>query len=494
MQKQVLFLITGLLLVLYACRKDFEGDATTQGTPETYAVVDSVKRDSNNMLSTTVSANWWGVSKTGIIKGYETSIDNQQTWQYTTAQKGTFLLSLPVGFDHGNLPIFVRAIDNLGQKDPTPAVMVFPVKNTPPSARFDYSTGRKISTFPAFRYNWIVNDVDGTQDIQAVEVVLNDTNKTPLILPGNAIASSFVATQTGGVFDTSLLVYVNNKTTPYTDKLNGVVYNTRNKIYIRAVDRVGSKSAWAVDSIMIKRPVSDFLMINDYRSSKTIVQNFYIAQLNLLGAPHNVFDTVDAISDQLPSDVFTTVKVMEFYKKILWYSDDPNSTMGLAQLVTETFFSHGGRMFLICEIPNDFPYNSNYFNFTPVQELVLPPSGTILRMNTGAVMYPHIAGNGWPTLKATTILSSARPFLTFQQPSGTFAYDSICRADLLGQNTSGTTPWQYPDQPANVMSVRKKVSNGKTDMIFLTLPLNKLNGNNNMDSLFKKALIGELEF
>jgi hypothetical protein len=494
MQKQILFLLTVLLLVVYACRKDFEGEATTQATPDTYAVVDSVKRDSNNLLSTTVTASWWGVSKTGFVKGYETSIDNQHTWQYTTKQKGTFLLNLPVGFDRGNLPIYIRAIDNLGHTDPTPAVMIFPVKNSPPTVAFDYLTGRKTTTLPAFRYSWLSYDVDGPQDIQAVEVVLNDTNKNPLVLPGNAIASTFAATQTGGVFDTSLLVYVNNKTTPYTDKLKGVVYNTRNKIYVRVVDRVGAKSAWAVDSIFIKRPVSDFLMVNDYRSSKISVETFYVNQLNILGPPYNVFDTIESIVDQLPTDLFTTIKVMEFYKKILWYSDDPNSTLGLAQLVTETFFSRGGRMFLICEMSNEFPYNSSYFSFTPVQELVLPPGGVILRMNTGAVMYPHVAGNGWPTLKSTAILSSARSFLTFQQPSGTFAYDSICRADLLAQNSSGVTPWVYPDKPTNVMSKRKKIVTGKTDMIFMTLPLNKLNGNNNMDSLFRMALINELEF
>jgi hypothetical protein len=490
-----LFIIGSLfLLAIIGCRKDFEGEANDQHLPETYVVVDSIARDSNNLLSTTVTASWWGQSKSGFIKGYETSIDNQQTWQYTAKQSGSFLLNLPIGFDRGNLPIYVRAIDNLNQKDPTPAVMVFPVKNSPPTLIFDYATGRKTVSLPAFRYTWITNDVDGPLDIKEIELVLNDTNKAPLILPGNTLAASFVATQSGGVFDNSFSVYTNTKTTPYADKLTGAVYNQRNKIYIRAVDRVGAKSAWAVDSIMIKKPVSDFLMVNDYRSSKVVVEAFYVNQIKALGANYALFDTIESITDQMPSDVFTQIKLLEFYKKIVWYSDDPNSTLALAQLITESFFSKGGRMFLVCEMPNEFPYNSNYFNFTPIQELVLPPSGTVLRMNTGALMYPHIAGNGWPTLKATTILSSARPFYTFSQPSGTFSYDSLCRADLLAQNTSGTTPWQYPTAPSNVMCKRNKISTGKADLIVMTLPLNKLNGNNNMDSLFKMALVNELEF
>jgi hypothetical protein len=494
MQKNIFLLYAVVLMAIVACRKDFEGEVNNQQSPETYTVVDSVVRDSNNLLSTTVTASWWGESKSGFIKGYETSIDNQQTWQYTEKQSGSFLLNLPIGFDRGNLPIFIRAIDNLNQKDPTPAVMVFPVKNSPPVLLFDYSTGRKTVTLPAFRYSWIATDVDGLLDIKEIEIVMNDTNKVPLILPGNTTAASFVANHSGTNFDTTLIVYTNNKTTPYTDPLNGVLYNQKNKIYIRSVDRVGAKSAWAVDSMLIKRPISDFLMVNDYRSSKVVVESFYVNQLNALGAPYNLFDTIESITDQLPSDVFTQVKVMEFYKKIIWYSDDPNSSLGLAQLITESFFSMGGRMFLVCEMPNEFPYNSGFFNFTPVQELVVPPAGTVLRMNTGAEMIPHIAGSGWPTLKSTTILSSARPFYTFAQPSGTFSYDSLCRADLLAQNTSGTTPWQYPTMPCNVMSKRKKLSTGKADMIMMTLPLNKLNGNNNMDSLFRMALINELEF
>jgi hypothetical protein len=493
MQKLAFLFIT-IVLVLVACRKDFEGQADEQANPETYAVVDSIRRDSNNLLSTTVIASWWGQSKIGFIKGYYVSIDNKLTWQFTTKQTGTFLLNLPIGFEKGELPIYIKAVDNLGNEDQTPAAMVFPVKNSPPTIAFDYTTGRKIVTLPAFRYTWIPTDVDGAQDIAAIEIVLNDTNKAPLILPGNSIAATFVATQTAGVFDTVLSVYQNNRTIPFAHKLNGVVYNALNKIFIRSVDRVGAKSGWALDSITIKRPVSDFLMVNDYRASKTTVEAFYVNQLKNLGAQYGQFDTIESITDQLPTDNFTTIKVMEFYKKIIWYSDDPNSTLALAQLVTETFFANGGRMFMICEMPNEFPSNSGYFSFTPVQELVTPPSGTVLRMNVGAVMYPHVAGSGWPTLKSTAILSSARPFYTFTQPSGTFGYDSLCRADLLAQNTSGVTPWVYPTHPTNIMSKRTKISSGKTDLIFLTLPLNKLNGNNNMDSLFRKAIINELEF
>ena len=489
MRKLLLFCVL-IGVVAVSCRKDFEGKENTQTLPETYTVVDSIRRDTNNLLTTTVEARWWGESKKGFISGYEVSIDNQQTWTFTKDQKGSFLLNLPVGQQSGNLPVYVRAVDNLGQKDPTAAIMVFPVKNSAPALEMDYSRGRRTSAFPAFRYYWTATDIDGPLDIQNIEIVLNDTTKAPLVIPGNSIAASFVAQVTAGVFDTVLFVYQNNRSVPFPDKLNGVLYNQLNKIYIRAVDRVGLKSAWARDSVFIKRPKSDLLLINDY-STKGPVQTFYNAQLSNLGVGYNLFDSVITIASDLPDDVFTIVKTLEFYKRIVWFSDNPNSTLGLAQLVTANFFQQGGRMFLVCEMPNDFPYNSNFFSFTPIQELVVPPAGITLRMNIGELMYPHIAGSGWPVLKSTSILSSARPFVTFSTPSGAFTYDSTCRANILAQNVNGTTAWTGA---STVLSKRIKVGSGKTDMIVCTLPLNRLNGNGNMDSLFRKALINELEF
>jgi hypothetical protein len=488
MQK-LLFFCTVLLVLLYSCKKEFDGERNNQNAPETFTLVDSIIRDSNNLLSTTVKASWWGVSKSGFISGYEVSIDNQQTWQFTKAQDGTFLLNLPLGFAKGNLPIFVRAIDNIGQTDPTPAVMVFPVKNTAPTIVFDYLTGRRTITYPAFRYYWITTDLDGPQDIQSIEIVLNDTNKTPLVMPSNTIAASFVALNNNGVFDTSCWVYQNTRSVPLAEKLHGIQFNKLNYIFIRSVDRVGAKSAWVRDSITIKKPKSDLLLVNDY-STKGPVQNFYNAQVSNLGPAYSNFDSVLSLTD-LPADVFTIIKTLDFYKRIVWYSDNPTSTLGLAQLVTQNFFLQGGRMLMTCEMPNDFPYNSDLLNFTPVQELALPPSGTILRMNIGEIMYPHIAANGWPTLKATAILSSARPFVTFSQPSGAFTYDSTCKANILAQNTQGTTAWTGP---SNVLSKRVKVNTGKPDLLFLTLPLHRLNGNNNMDSFFRQALITELAF
>jgi hypothetical protein len=186
--------------------------------------VDKIDRSGDLRLTTTIEAHWWGVSQTGIIKGYEVSTDNQQTWQFTTKQSGTFLLTLPAGKDTADIAVYVRAIDNLGQRDPTPASTLYPVKNTPPAIAIDNSNGHKSTTFPAFRYYWIASDTDGVADIQGIEVAFNDTT-TLYQLPANASAASFVAQVSGGVTGNSFQVFVNSKITPQPDLLTGILYN-----------------------------------------------------------------------------------------------------------------------------------------------------------------------------------------------------------------------------------------------------------------------------
>ena len=77
------FVFLVVITLFTTCKKDFTGDAKMQSLPETYMVVDKISRSGDLRLSTTIEAHWWGVSQTGLIKGYEVSIDNQLTWQFT---------------------------------------------------------------------------------------------------------------------------------------------------------------------------------------------------------------------------------------------------------------------------------------------------------------------------------------------------------------------------------------------------------------------------
>ncbi len=501
-----LIAIVFILWGIQSCTKEFEGDRDAQTAPETYAVVDSIKRDSSNLLVTTVTGFWWGHSPAGFIAGYEVSTDGQQTWTYTKNQSGSFLLSLPFGSSKGELPIYIRAIDNLGQKDPTPARMVFPVKNSNPKIVFDFiSNKRPLKSFPIIKLAWTTTDIDGIADIDRFELFLNDTNNTAFAVPGttkdatisDSIFNSSVRIEgrvSGGVFQPECNVYTGSKITPLAGTLPGMVYNSWNYIYLRAIDRTGNKSAMIKDSIWIKRPASDFLIVNALVGSASSTFSFYANQLKNIGGNLSLFDTLIGITtqfynDELYNDAVTQSRTFSLFKNIIWLTDDANS-LATCQQNTGEFFNNGGSMFIVTEISNDFPFNSEVFGFTPVASLVVPPPGGNIRMNVSELVTPYATG-GWPLLKSTAILSNSRPFYTLTTSSGLYSYDSIYRANLINQTTSGTTAWTGP---SNVMSKRKRVSSGKSDLIFFSLPLHRLNGNNNVDSLFRKVLIDELGF
>jgi len=109
------------LLAIVACKKGFDGEKTPQSPPNTFMAVDSIHRVGADRLTTRVVANWWGTSEVGFVVGYEVSVDSMKTWQYTTRQDSAILLNIPLGSDSADIHIFVRAVDNLGQRDPSPA-------------------------------------------------------------------------------------------------------------------------------------------------------------------------------------------------------------------------------------------------------------------------------------------------------------------------------------------------------------------------------------
>lgn len=481
----IVFLLT---VSAYGCKKEFEGDRKDFAAPETFLVVDSIYRSGDTRYTTTVEVHWWGSVQTGYIKGYEVSIDDQQSWTFTTRQDSTFLLTLPNGQDTADIRIYVRTVDNRDVVDPTPASTSYPVRNTAPTIAFDFSTGKKTKAFPAFRFNWILQDIDGLADISTVQVGLNDTVSNLVDLPSSVTAATFIGERLNGNFTGTYTLFNNTQTTPFAQKLQGGVFDEYNFIYLRAIDRTGAKSSWVKDSILIKRPKSGLLFINDYNNNKSLITTFYSNRLLNLGSGFASFDTVVSLLDELPSDVFTTTKTFEFFDRIIWATEDPTRGLGTAQTSTTSFFNNGGKIFMVLEIANDVAADASFFSFTPIEKLVIDP-GRSFRMATGDQVFGY--DNTWPVLKASGIITYPRPFTTYTQSTGLFSYDSLARAELRSFGPGGAQVWSGP---SNIMSKRINVQSGKTDFVTLTVPLHLLNANNNVDSFFKKVVIDELAF
>lgn len=494
------FLFIFAIFGLAACKKGFEGTKNPVPAPETFVVVDSIFRTGENRLTTSVDAYWWGNSSGGFITGYEVSTDNMLSWQFTKSQDSTFLLKIPPGQDSADIVIYIRAVDNLGQKDPSPASTLYPIKNSKPEVKFIFSqpiggiaSQNPSIVFPVLKYTIFGTDPDGNEDIKGYELYLNDTNAIPYSLPANTI--SFLLQSNNPKADSSAcIVYVNGSNNALSKPISGLKHNAANIIYIRVIDNALSKSRYiATPAIWVKKVSSDVLLLNGYSSNKFFVQNFYTANLKANGI--SKFDTLQAteiVNDnytQLQPDFQTQAKTFALFKKMVWFGDNASFMLSFGQRSTTDFFNNGGALFLAVAINSSFDPLSNFLDWTPIRSLINPPSGSIFRVNINAVVNP--VNPTWPNIKSTAIIASARPFeISYNTPS--IAYDSLYFNGIIESKT-GQSPVDWKGV-STLMAKRYTVSNQKTNFIISSIPLERFNGLTNCDTLFNKIFISELGF
>lgn len=501
MLKRILIFIIPALAVISACKKGFEGNPSQVPPPETFMAVDTLYRTGENRLTTLVQANWWGNSKGGFITGYEVSTDNQVTWTYTRSQDSTFLIRIPPGQDTADVVIYVRAIDHLGQKDLSPASTLFPIKNSKPSVKFVFSqpvggipSQNPTICFPVLKYNIYGEDPDGSDDLSQYELYLNDTNRAPLILPPNTSSFMLVSNDPGATDSSICKVYINGSNNPIAAPAAGLRHNSLNTVYVRAIDKALSRSNFiAAPQLWVKRVVSDLLVVNAYSSNKVFVQNFYLNNLKNIGIIN--FDTLQATElvsnnyTQLQPDFQAQNKTFAMFSKILWFGDDATFSFSFGQRTTGDFFNKGGKLFMAVAINSSFDPLSNFLDWTPIRNLVNPPSGSVFRVNNNALVKP--VNSTWPVIKSTAIIASARPFeISLNTP--TTGFDSLYYGGIIESKT-GMPPTDWTGQSA-VLAKRFNVSDNRTNFVVSSLPLERFNGNNNTDSLFRKVFLTELGF
>jgi hypothetical protein len=497
-----LLLLVGGAFITPGCKTGLMGDENLQLAPETYTVVDTIMRSGSNRLSSQVAINWWGTDPDGYVVTYEISFDNI-SWTKVQVMDSVFTLSLAPGADTGDFRFYVRAVDNSGLTDPSPASLLYPVKNSTPSVTFIFSTGtaqsfsrNPVRTFPVLKYSWDGEDPDGEANLSGFELVWNDTAAIPYLLGKTVSSATFIGVDmTASV--TEAEVYPNNDANPAPLRIQGMRLNADNVLYIRSVDLVGAKSAYvAASTVFIKKPVSDILLVNAVDISnpeRNNIQAFYASAL--IGQGKIIFDTLQASQIQnfnyseLSPDATTQSRIFHNnrfgFKKILWFGDVADFSLFLAQKSTADFFNNGGKMLMALDISTPIDERSAAFDFTPVKELVNPGTGVNLWLKLNAQVNPMLAG--YPVLVSTTTVTTARPFETANSATDTIT--PMYTAELTKQ--PGNIPWTGTSV---VMAKRASRTTLKTNFIISSLPLEVLNGNGNINQLFQKLLIDELEF
>lgn len=495
---------TGLFLVFVAvaavlagCKKDFDGAAKENLAPETYVVTDTIVRPGNDRFPSQVEIQWWGSDPDGYVTGYEVRI-NGGPWEQTTRQDSVFTLIIPGTGDTFDFDFEVRAIDNKSKQDESPARLFYPVRNTAPSVSFYVPTTvpsrNPDRSFPALRFQWLANDLDGISSLDSFEISWNDTTGPFTKLPPGIRDILLVGTNLSGTI-TDCDIYLGSNQTPWGKKIPGLKLNDSNVLYIRAVDKVQAKSGFAVSKrVFVRKPQGDILVVNAVESQFTRagIQNFYTASLaTATSKPFDILKATDIFQNnytELSPDPFTQAQVFGFFKRIFWFSDNTEFSLGLLQKSSSVFFAKGGRMMVISAANDNLPTDPPYLDFTPIKSY-LPVSGNdVFLMNSNDSLVPVQAG--WPVLTTPNFQTGIRPF-EVQPNNPDYSFSVLYNGRILNEKNSTTTRWTGI---SSLIARRVRKSDNKTDFIISVVPLHQFNGLSNFDLFMDLAVNTELEF
>lgn len=494
-QRVILFGLRSLLMcfitipLLYSCKKDFLGSEKPNIPPNTYCVVDTIVRVGDERLSALVTANWWGDDPDGYISYYEYTFDSvagiATNWHKIYRQDSTFLLPIPAGHDTFNFIFYVRAIDNRGAKDPTPARLTYPVSNSKPSVFFVPGINNPVISFPVVKFFWQATDPDGNDNLNYFELCWNDTTQTPYPLSINASSAMFEAASLNTLTPMSY-VYQNNSTLALDTLITGMKLNDTNRLYIRVIDKALTKSKYVASyPIFIKKPSATILLVDGYGNNGSVQTAFYTQNLSSIGITQvdtlPIFSNNGGIYQQLAPDNLTQSHIFNLFKTIIWYSNNASLSLSLGQKTLNDFFNNGGNLLFSTYVSSSFDQQSNFLNFTPAQSLTSLPIDTQLVLNNNAAITS--VASGYPNLSSSAIVSVVRPF------NLTLGAIPIYSAGLLAKqvSTGVLNPWTGN----SVIMAKKSGNSGTTNFIFTTLELSKLNGSGNINVLFQKIFIDD---
>ncbi|MFO7841954.1 MAG: hypothetical protein R6V48_07390 [Fidelibacterota bacterium] len=427
-------------------------------------------------LDTTTSiqaVNWWGDDPDGEVIGYWLKWTYMDTAEFTTEESAVFYLPLRTEFDIYSLS--VTAVDNDSLCDPTPAIVSFPVYNSPPSVEWKLnslptSTRTEDSVHYSFTHHsffWDVYDLDGLETVTDVYYALDDTSSWNR-LPGDRRDVMVTGIEPG----------------PH-------------RLFLKVKDIAGAESDVisfpdpANDDSQVRRwevkePVGDILIVNDYQNDQLLYdhQNLYTGIFDDLTGPdgYSVWEIGGAntnTANTVPYSPEDIEKNLSTFSKVFWYTFRGANSLDESSLALTRFVADGGILFMdnaqkvatgsrpdtawtFTDIDSVYQYSSTGRIYSGVNvkanwgdpaldsQLELQLSSTLADK-----LYAIIPGNS----------STLRYY---------FEHDSLNTSDYIG------TPEVMVETPL-----------GDGVCYYMSVPLYYLNGNDNLDDLFK--YIFELE-
>ncbi|MCD4730150.1 MAG: hypothetical protein K8R74_06100 [Bacteroidales bacterium] len=445
------------LITVWNCTDDITGKFHENQPPDTDLFIKSLSNDTLNYTTSIQKLYWDGRDSDGYICGFYYSWnENPQNddWQWTTERSLTFPLEIS-GQD--TIYIFqIKAVDNNGAEDPTPAIQRFPIKNTPPIINWTQSSLIPDTTFTVASFVWTASDLDGDSTISHFEYAVDDST-TWRMIPGYSRTITLNAD-------------------------SGIVQGNH-VFYIRAVDIAGSMSetirmpetgAWYA-----KTPKGRYLLIDDFgnEAQSGYPDAYYQTMLNnVLGQIGNNddFDYWN-IEEQFPASRAQFTETMKLFERIIWYTDiikEDDEHFIAAQIAIPEFLENGGKIVYTVQFNTGFGSQGDPLGFTPVSDL-----GNSYRITPGSVYYsdPDSISEFYATFNISLPELQSSQFI-----NGVLA---------LEQKATSVPMYRYDDtetedDPLFVL-IGRNDNTGVYDFVFSGTPLHYLQGNSNLDEFFR---------
>lgn len=466
-----------LIVAMVACKKEDQPLANTE--PVTSLFLDTIIRSGEQRLNAIVKMSWTGDDQDGYVTGYEISLDNI-IWTFTDKQDSTFKFSI-VGSDTADIQLYVRAIDNDGNYDRSPASLRIPIKNTEPTIVLDDKMIQGDSVYSVFSLFWTISDLDGNETIDSVLVSINNATWFSVPKSINFISVIPDAPEQNGTSLATVLYGLN--TAPSNKKIAGLVVGGSNIIRVKVRDLTGAESE--VDSIgpfILRRKTSDLLVLDAFNISITPpAEPLYNGLISEVYGGFDYYDFYRQNKAYFPKNWKPTFSLLlSLYDKVVWYSDNTSPVNNLMLLeagasAIQDYLNADGKILVLSDFANSaglgsFPQNSTLFGFSAAdsfqtifasnQKYTLPQDSLLIPDATNAI--------GYPTLRASAFADAVDPF--YPKSSAQVLY----RAQVRKTNGQITT---------RVMAARTLNASGQTNQVFFSMDLYKLQGDANSNGV-----------
>ncbi|MEM6286238.1 MAG: hypothetical protein AAF845_03685 [Bacteroidota bacterium] len=487
-----------LAVAVGACDAGFDGTLSENQAPDTELSVRSadLREDlGDRRLVSTVEVAWSGTDPDGVVLAYDVRAyalggglpepGPEAGWARTARRDSTLLLPIPLGQAVADVAVEVRAVDDAGAIDATPARTVFPILNSPPAFRLVEAEAPADTTWPVVSFAFAASDRDGEANLAAVEVALNDTTAGWTRLPAEATFLTLVA-EDARATETGARLFVGRGFSNTGVTLPGLRLGADNELFLRSVDQAGATSPTVtfpardedgvpLGAFFVRRVTSDVLLVNDYRAvNDEAVLDVAREALALHGTvAYDAWDLSETpqsaaapvFSEALPSTPDPTLRqTLALWNRIYWVSNAvtnrvTGNNLPRAASVLDAFFDGGGR--LLVHTPVTLPQNADdvaanaAIDVLPLGELIaLPPGVRFLRAEAGTAVTSGVevpgTGRALPPLQTALRLQGALPYVT--RPDDLVLY-TIPFTAVRGRDDQ--FPWEGSEVMASIRADRR---------------------------------------